>query len=114
LHADGVAAEALARCAAQPDPIGALATWVAEDCCAHSGRLAAEYELYLYAARTPGMSTSAARWLTDLSTLVSQWTPDPRRRRAACAYVDGLCIQSLATGVLPDADEVAATIRALL
>jgi DNA-binding transcriptional regulator YbjK len=114
LHADQVAADALARCAAHADPVGALARWVAAECCAHSARLTAEYELYLYAARTPSMRSAAARWLTDLSELVAQWSPDAQRRRAVCAYVDGLCIQSLATGEQPDAGEIAQTIRALL
>ena len=114
LHADQTAADALARCAAEPDSVGALAQWVAAECCAHSARLTAEYELYLYAARTPSMRSAAARWLTDLSELVTQWSPDARRRRAVCAYVDGLCIQSLATGEQPDADEIAQTIRAML
>jgi DNA-binding transcriptional regulator YbjK len=114
LHADRLAAEALERCAEAADPIAALAHWVAAECCAHSARLTAEYELYLYAARTPTMRAAAARWLVDLSALVAQWTSDVRRRRAICAYVDGLCIQSLATGEQPDADEVAATIRALV
>jgi hypothetical protein len=60
------------------------------------------------------MRSAAARWLTDLSALVALWSPDAQRRRAVCAYVDGLCIQSLATGEQPDADEIAGTIRALL
>jgi DNA-binding transcriptional regulator YbjK len=114
LHADQVAADALARCAADPDPVGALAGWVAAECCAHRARLTAEYELYLYAARTPSMRAAAARWLTDLSAVVAQWTSDAQMRRAVCAYVDGLCIQSLATGETPAADEIAETIRALL
>jgi DNA-binding transcriptional regulator YbjK len=104
----------LARCAADPDPVGAVARWVAAECSGHSARLTAEYELYLYAARMPSMQAAAARWLTDLSALVAQWTADPRMGRAVCAYVDGLCIQSLATGETPDADEIAGTIRALL
>jgi DNA-binding transcriptional regulator YbjK len=114
LHADRLAADALERCAADVDPIAALANWVAAECCAHSARLTAEYELYLYAARTPTMRSAAARWLVDLSALVAQWTSDAQRGRAICAYVDGLCIQSLATGEQPDANEIAATIRALV
>jgi DNA-binding transcriptional regulator YbjK len=114
LHADQIAADALARCATDADPVGALARWVAAECCAHRARLTAEYELYLYAARTPSMRSAAARWLTDLSELVAQWSPDAHRRRAVCAYVDGLCIQSLATGAQPDADEIADTIRELV
>jgi hypothetical protein len=35
-------------------------------------------------------------------------------QRAICAYVDGVCIQSLVTGEQPEADELATTIRALL
>lgn len=114
VHADQVAADALARCAADRDPVGALAAWVAAECGGHSARLTAEYELYLYAARVPSMRSAAARWLTDLSELVAQWTADPQMQRAVCAYVDGLCIQSLVTGERPDAAAIAATIRALL
>jgi DNA-binding transcriptional regulator YbjK len=114
LHADQVAAEALARCAADPDPIAALARWIASDFSGQTSRLTAEYELYLYAARVPSMRAAAARWLTDLGTLVGQWTSDERARRTVCAYVDGLCIQALVAGQTPDADDVAATIRALL
>ena len=114
LHADQVATTALARCAADSDPVGALARWVAAECCGHRVRLTAEYELYLYAARTPSMRSAAARWLTDLSALVAQWTSNVQMQRAICAYVDGVCIQSLVTGEQPEADELAATIRALL
>jgi TetR/AcrR family transcriptional regulator, regulator of biofilm formation and stress response len=114
LHADQAAADALARCAADPDPVRALADWVAAAYRADSARLTAEYELYLYAARTPSMRPAAARWLTDLGALVAHWTTDRRRQRAVAAYVDGVCIQSLVTGEQPDADEVAVTIRSVL
>jgi hypothetical protein len=60
------------------------------------------------------MRAAAARWLTDLNTLVATWTDDQRARRTICAYVDGLCIQSLVSGDAPDAAEVEAAIRALL
>jgi DNA-binding transcriptional regulator YbjK len=114
LHADQTAAAALARCAAEPDPVRALARWVSAECCGRSARLTAEYELYLYAARTPSMRPAAARWLTDLGAMVARWTPSRPRQRAICAYVDGVCIQSLVTGSQPRADEIARTIRSLL
>jgi DNA-binding transcriptional regulator YbjK len=113
LHADQAAADALARIAEADDPVAALATWLAVDLPTQRSRLVAEYELYLYAARTPSMQAAAARWLTDLGALVARWTGDERRRRAICAYVDGVCLQALVMDVPLDAEDVAATIRAL-
>jgi TetR/AcrR family transcriptional regulator, regulator of biofilm formation and stress response len=113
LHADGLAAEELARCADAENPIAAFADWLVSGCTKDRTRVIAEYELFLYAVRMPAMRPSARRWLDDLGALVETWTDSPRAARTICAYVDGLVLQALVAGERPDPADIESTIRAL-
>lgn len=114
LWADQQAAEALARCEGEPDPIAAFAHWFVADFADERSRVIAEYELFLYAARHPAMLPTARRWLTDLSALVDTWTESRRATRTICAYIDGVLLQMLVSGERPDPKQVEDTIRSLL
>jgi len=114
LWADQEAAEALARCESDPDPIAAFARWFVADFANERSRVIAEYELFLYAARHPAMQPTARRWLTDLSALVDTWTDSRRATRTICAYIDGVLLQMLVSGEKSDPTLVEDTIRSLL
>jgi DNA-binding transcriptional regulator YbjK len=113
LWADQAAAESLAACEADPDPIAAFTRWFVADFADERARVIAEYELFLYAARHPAMLPTARRWLTDLSALVDTWTQSRRATRTICAYIDGILLQMLVTGEKPNPKAVEETIRGL-
>ena len=96
--ADGLRAVAETMAAALADP----------------GRLLAEFELFLLAARNPALRTSTNRWLGALTDVVGRYTDDPRRVQGVVAAIDGLLLQSLLTSRPPAADEFEAVLRALL
>lgn len=112
--ADQAAAEALAKCESDKDPIAAFSRWFVADFANERTRVIAEYELFLYAARHPAMLPTARRWLTDLSALVDTWTDSRRASRTICAYLDGVLLQMLVSGEKPDPKVVEDTIRHLL
>jgi DNA-binding transcriptional regulator YbjK len=112
-YADHLAAEALAACERSENPIGAFADWFVADFTNERSRVIAEYELFLYSARVPAMRPTARRWLTDLSALVDTWTESRRATRIICAYIDGLLLQALVSGEIPDPRVVEATLRQL-
>ncbi len=113
LWADEQSKVALVAIAAADDPVMALARWLVEDYETDRARCLAEYELFLYAARTPALRPAARRWMTDLAELVSTWTSDRTTVTTICAFVDGLVLQALVTNTSPDPAALAATIRAL-
>jgi DNA-binding transcriptional regulator YbjK len=102
IRSDEQCHEALVRIGASEEPLTALAQWLADDFETERTRLIAEYELFLYAARTPSLRRAALRWLTELDGLVTANTGSREASRAICAYIDGLLIQSLVTGEHPD------------
>jgi len=114
LHADEQSHLALARVSAADDPVHALAEWLVTDFETDRSRCIAEFELFLYAARTPALQPAARRWMTDLAALVGSWTDDQPTVVTICAYVDGLILHALVTGEAPDSDELADTIRRLV
>ena len=113
LWADEQSKQALLDIGHADDPVLALTTWLVEDFRSNRSRCIAEYELFLYAARTPSLRETARRWMTDLAELVGQWTDDPTVVATICAYVDGVILQALVTNEAPDAKTFADTIRAL-
>ncbi len=113
LHADEQSHLALVEVSAADDPVHALADWLVTDFETDRSRCIAEFELFLYAARTPALRPAARRWMTDLATLVGSWTDDPRTIVTMCAYVDGLILQALVTGEAPQVDELTSTLRQL-
>lgn len=113
LWADEQSKGVLVEIAAADDPIQALATWLVEDYKHNRARCLAEYELFLYAARTSALRSTATRWMTDLAEVVSQCTDDPVAVTTICAYVDGLILQALVTNEAPDPTVFADTIRSM-
>jgi TetR/AcrR family transcriptional regulator, regulator of biofilm formation and stress response len=84
---------ALERCARHDDPVRALAGFVAA-CGADRGpAVAAEYELFLQAGRRPALRGEWERWTAALDALLFPLVPDPSRRLAAAAGVDGLFLR---------------------
>ncbi|KQS68641.1 TetR/AcrR family transcriptional regulator [Modestobacter sp. Leaf380] len=66
----------------------------------------AGYELYLLAARRPGLRTAAGPWLDLLTGLARAHTSDPDRVAAAVALVDGWFVQHLVGGTTPVAADL--------
>jgi DNA-binding transcriptional regulator YbjK len=114
LDADGQASQALEAIAREADPVAAFSQWLVRDFTEERPRVIAEYELFLYAARTPSMRPAAGGWVKNLYALVSTWTTRERAARTICAYVDGLLLQALVGGAAPEAADVEAAIRDLL
>ncbi|ONI75197.1 hypothetical protein ALI144C_41385 [Actinosynnema sp. ALI-1.44] len=75
---------------------------------------AAEFELFLLAARDPALRRSTDRWLDALADFARQYTDDPDRVRAVVAAIDGLLLQALLTSRPPTATEFEAVLRTLL
>ena len=113
LWADEQSKDALVEIAASDDPILALATWLVEDFQHDRARCLAEYELFLYAARTPALRPAAQRWMTELAEVVGRWTDDPVAVTTIGAYVDGLILQALVNNEAPEPKVVADTIRSM-
>lgn len=107
----------LREAAAAPDPVAALAAALAGELAEQRRPLvAAEYELYLLAARRPALRPVAARCVDDLAALARGCVGDdaPEAVAAFCAGVDGLMVQALVTGATPDAAEIEAVLLRLL
>ena len=78
---------------------------------ANRGRVAAGYELYLLAARHPGLRPAVALWTDLLADLAARQTGDADRARLWAAGVDGYFLADLAHGTDPDAGELARLLR---
>ncbi|MPZ25128.1 MAG: TetR family transcriptional regulator [Micromonosporaceae bacterium] len=76
-------------------------------------RVAAEYELYLLAARRPDLRAELDRWTRALDGFVARFVTDPVRRAGVTAAVDGLFLRCFCAARPPDAAEVLGILRAL-
>jgi TetR/AcrR family transcriptional regulator, regulator of biofilm formation and stress response len=85
---------ALERCAQHDDPVRALAGVVAASSADRGPGVAAEYELFLQAGRRPVLRGEWERWTGALDALLRPLVPDPSRRLAAAAGVDGLFLRT--------------------
>jgi TetR/AcrR family transcriptional regulator, regulator of biofilm formation and stress response len=94
-----------------PTGIDDIATRLVDLFCADRARVAAGYELYLLAARVPGLRSAANGWMELLTTVAAAHTDDPVRLRLWSAAIDGYFLQHLALGTAPRAGEVAAILR---
>jgi len=72
---------------------------------ASPGRLIAEYELFLLAARRPELRESTDHWMAAVTDLARRFTTDPVRVRVFVGALDGLLIQALLTARPPSVDE---------
>lgn len=96
-----------------PEGLTALAELLA-DVMSGPGRLLAEYELYLLAARRPELRTSTGRWLDAIAAYAHRYTSDPVRVQAFKGVVDGLLLQGLLTETPPTEAEFEAVLRHVL
>ncbi|MBD0709238.1 MULTISPECIES: TetR/AcrR family transcriptional regulator [unclassified Streptomyces] len=87
-----------ALAAPDTDPAAALARLLGEWLGGGRERVELECELYLAALRRPALRPVAAEWAETVAAVLSHRT-DPATARALVALMDGLCLQSLLTGV---------------
>ena len=103
--------QALDACRHTTDPIAALARVLAESTRSRRAHVAAEYELFLLAARRPDLRPEVDRWTVAVDAFLAPHVPDPVARTAAAAAVDGLFLRCCA-GLAPlDADALDAVLR---
>ncbi|GAA4685900.1 TetR/AcrR family transcriptional regulator [Streptomyces buecherae] len=84
------------------------------DVAAEPGRLLAEYELYLQAARRPELREVTQVWLDAAADFARKYTDDPVRVRIVVGAIDGLLLQALLTDDPPGVTEFDEMLRALL
>lgn len=104
----------LDACARDPDPVGALAKLIADGTGASRAFIAAEYELFLIAARRPELQAEAARWPAAVDTFLAPYVGDPIARAGAAAAVDGLLLRCFISADPPSGDEVHAVLARLV
>ncbi|MFI6821299.1 TetR/AcrR family transcriptional regulator [Micromonospora sp. NPDC050187] len=80
---------------------------------ADPGRALTEFELYLAAARSPELRPLARSWRDQVRRLLTPMVGD-RAAGAVAAFVDGVAVQSLATGEPVDPMAVESAIAALV
>nr|WP_276207263.1 TetR family transcriptional regulator [Nocardia mangyaensis] len=78
------------------------------------GRLLAEFELFLLAARDTGLRPATDRWLAALADFARRYTADPVRVRVFVGAIDGLLLQAMLTENPPGPDEFNDMLRVLL
>ncbi|MDD7965280.1 TetR/AcrR family transcriptional regulator [Actinomycetospora lemnae] len=105
---------ALERCARQADPLPPLAALVAAGAVGPEGSIDAEYELCLQAGRRPGLRDEWERWTRALDAALAPVVPDPRKRVAVGAAVDGLFLRCWCDPAPWTAADVEAVLRALV
>ncbi|WP_255622798.1 TetR/AcrR family transcriptional regulator [Pseudonocardia sp. DSM 110487] len=104
----------LDACARDADPIAALARLIADGTGARRAYVAAEYELFLIAARRPEMQPEAARWADAVDAFLRPYADDPIVRAGVAAAVDGLLLRCFVSAEPPSADEVHAVLARLV
>ncbi|MHA6619355.1 TetR/AcrR family transcriptional regulator [Pseudonocardia sp. DLS-67] len=104
----------LDECARDPDPIAALARLITDGTGASRAYVAAEYELFLMAARRPELQPEAARWTAAVDAFLTPHTRNPIARAGAAAAIDGLLLRCFVAEAPPSADEVHQVLARLL
>lgn len=105
---------ALGRCAEHDDPLAALAGLVAAGAVDPDRTVDAEYELFLQAGRRVALRDEWVRWTRALDAVLVPVVPDPRRRAAVAAAVDGLFLRCWCDPVPWTAGDVEEVLRALV
>jgi DNA-binding transcriptional regulator YbjK len=106
--------QGLDACTREADPIAALARLIADGTGARRAYVAAEYELFLIAARRPELQPEAARWTAAVDAFLTRYVGDPVARAGVAAAVDGLLLRCFITAEPPSADEVHAVLARLV
>jgi TetR/AcrR family transcriptional regulator, regulator of biofilm formation and stress response len=96
----------LDTCARAADPLAALARLIADSTDVRRAHVAAEYELYLIAARRPALWPEVERWNTALDAFLAPHVADPVARAGVTAAVDGLLLRCFSDPAPPAAAEV--------
>jgi DNA-binding transcriptional regulator YbjK len=104
----------LDECGRDPDRIGALARLIAESSDGRRAHTAAEYELFLIAARRPELRPEVDRWTAAVDAYLAPHVTDPVRRAAAAAAVDGLFLRCFVAAHPPGVDDVRAMLASIL
>ena len=104
----------LDACAHDADPIAALARLIADGTEERRAYAAAEYELFLLAARRPELQPEAARWTDAVDAFLAPHVADPVARVGVTAAVDGLLLRCFVAADPPSADEVRAVLTSIL
>jgi DNA-binding transcriptional regulator YbjK len=104
----------LDECARDPDPLGALARLIVEGGDSRRAHTAAEYELFLIAARRPELQPEVDRWTAAVDAYLAPHAADPVVRAAAAAAVDGLFLRCFVAATPPGADDVRAVLASVL
>jgi DNA-binding transcriptional regulator YbjK len=104
----------LDECTRDPDPIAALARVITESNGSLRAHAAAEYELFLIAARRPELRPEVERWAAAMDAYLAPHVADPVRRAAAAAAVDGLLLRCFLASDPPSADDVRAVLASVL
>ncbi|MEA2333318.1 MAG: hypothetical protein QOH58_3456 [Thermoleophilaceae bacterium] len=100
--------ELSATAVAAVEDLGGFADLLATEITEHRTRFVAVYELYLLAARRPALRPEAERWIASVQDTALRLGADPTGARALAAALDGLGLQSLLSGKLPDREEALA------
>jgi TetR/AcrR family transcriptional regulator, regulator of biofilm formation and stress response len=80
----------------------------------HRDLIVARYELYLLAARRPGLRPAVEYYLGVLTELIAPHARDASGARGAVAAFDGYVLQSLVRGAELDVAELTVIVRAAL
>lgn len=105
---------ALDACARDPRPLAALARLMTESTGTRRAHAAAEYELFLMAARRPELQPEAARWAAAVDAFLAPHVPDRIARAGVAAAVDGLFLRCYTEPDPPGAGEVLAVLERLV
>jgi DNA-binding transcriptional regulator YbjK len=103
----------LDACARDADPLAALAHVIADSTDARRAYVAAEYELYLIAARRPALRREVERWYAALDAFLARHVADPVARAGATAAVDGLFLRCFSRPSPPTAVQVHEILKSL-
>jgi DNA-binding transcriptional regulator YbjK len=94
-------------------PAEELARLIEHSVVRRRGRTLALYELYLYAARRPGLREIAGAWLEPLTDIARAFTGDAQKAKLLAATLDGMLMQALIGAREVDRDDLAALLEML-
>jgi DNA-binding transcriptional regulator YbjK len=106
--------QGLDACTRDADPVAALARLIADGTEERRAYAAAEYELFLLAARRPELQPEAIRWTAAVDAFLARYVGDPVARAGVAAAVDGLLLRCFVSTEPPSADEVHAVLARLV
>jgi DNA-binding transcriptional regulator YbjK len=108
----------IGRVEALPDDddraLAALADLIAAGTGEDRSSAAAEYELWLMAARRPAMRGELERWARTLDRFVGRFTDDPVHRSGITAAIDGLFLRAFSSDGPPAAAQALAILERLV